>query len=63
MLSDINFAARINCSSRREDDAYAEERNDVKGVEFTTYEMITRDDSLRQYDAKTNAKKICLKIG
>ncbi|KAG8424321.1 hypothetical protein J3458_022427 [Metarhizium acridum] len=48
MLFDFKFAARINCSSRLEDEAYIEERNDVKGVEFTTYEVITRDDSLRR---------------
>ncbi|KAF5129751.1 hypothetical protein E5D57_006082 [Metarhizium anisopliae] len=48
MLSDFNFAARINCSSRLEDEAYAEKGNDVKRVEFTMYEIITRDDSLRR---------------
>lgn len=69
MLFDFNFAARINCSSRLEDEAYVEERNDVTGVEFTMYEIITRDDSLRRvphfggYHTKTNTKKVCLEIG
>ncbi|KID86612.1 Protein kinase-like domain protein [Metarhizium guizhouense ARSEF 977] len=48
MLFDFNFAARINCSSRLEDEGYVEERNDVKWVELTMYEIITRDDSLRR---------------
>ncbi|VTT80151.1 unnamed protein product [Fusarium fujikuroi] len=47
MLFDFNFAARINCPSPGEGESYVEDRNDVKGVIFTTYEIITQDDSLR----------------
>ncbi|KAI1010914.1 hypothetical protein LB504_002301, partial [Fusarium proliferatum] len=47
MLFDFNFAARINCTSPGEGESYVEDRNDVKGVIFTTYEIITQDDSLR----------------
>ncbi|KAG7431471.1 CBL-interacting protein kinase 2 [Fusarium oxysporum f. sp. raphani] len=47
MLFDFNFAARINCPSSGEGESYVEERNVIKGVIFTTYEIITQDDSLR----------------
>jgi serine/threonine protein kinase len=48
MLFDFNFAARINCpSSPGESEGYREDRNDIKGVIFTTYEIITQDNSLR----------------
>ncbi|KAG5766695.1 hypothetical protein H9Q72_005263 [Fusarium xylarioides] len=47
MLFDFNFAARINCPSPGEGESYVEDRNDVKGVIFTTYEIITQDDSRR----------------
>lgn len=47
MLFDFNFAARINYPSPGEGESYLEDRNDVKGVIFTTYEIITRDNSLR----------------
>ncbi|KAI4870626.1 hypothetical protein F4820DRAFT_442913 [Hypoxylon rubiginosum] len=48
MLFDFNFAARINNTSHDEGESYCEDRNDIKGVIFTTYEVITRDDSLRR---------------
>ncbi|OIW22801.1 hypothetical protein CONLIGDRAFT_586688 [Coniochaeta ligniaria NRRL 30616] len=41
MLFDFNYSARIGTQ------AYSEHRNDVKGVMFTIYEIITRDDRLR----------------
>ncbi|KAF4950933.1 hypothetical protein FGADI_7805 [Fusarium gaditjirri] len=47
MLFDFNFAACINYPSPGEGESYVEDRNDVKGVIFTTYEIITQDDSLR----------------
>ena len=47
MLFDFNFAARINYPSPGEGESYVEDRNDVKGVIFTVYEIITRDNSLR----------------
>ncbi|RBA17292.1 hypothetical protein FPRO05_02016 [Fusarium proliferatum] len=47
MLFDFNFAARINCPLPGEGESYVKDRNDVKGVIFTTYEIITQDDSLR----------------
>lgn len=47
MLFDFNFAARVNHPSPGEGESYIEHRNDVKGVIFTTYEIITRDTSLR----------------
>jgi serine/threonine protein kinase len=46
-LFDFNYAARIGRSSIREGESYVKDRNDVKGVVFTTYELITRDYSLR----------------
>lgn len=48
MLFDFNFAARIKNSTQNEGEVYCEDRNDIKGVIFTTYEIITRDDSLRR---------------
>ncbi|UZP40195.1 hypothetical protein NXS19_008011 [Fusarium pseudograminearum] len=46
MLFDFNFAARIN-HPPEEGEAYDEARNDVKGVIFTIFEIITQDDSIR----------------
>ncbi|XXG97227.1 26S proteasome regulatory subunit rpn6 [Hypoxylon texense] len=48
MLFDFNFAARIRNAAQDESESYCEDRNDIKGVIFTTYEIITRDDSLRR---------------
>ncbi|CAM1501708.1 Fc.00g036920.m01.CDS01 [Cosmosporella sp. VM-42] len=47
MLFDFNFAARIKHPSSEEGEGYHEDRNDVKGVTFTIYEIITRDSSRR----------------
>ncbi|KAK7571630.1 hypothetical protein V3481_018841 [Fusarium oxysporum f. sp. vasinfectum] len=47
MLFDFNFAARMDCPSPGEGEEYVEDRNDIKGVMFTTYEIITQDNSLR----------------
>ncbi|KAM0189689.1 hypothetical protein ACHAPI_009879 [Fusarium lateritium] len=47
MLFDFNFAARTNYPTTDEGECYVEERNDVKGVVFTTYEIITQDNSVR----------------
>lgn len=49
MLLDFNFAARINhdTTENGEGEWHDENRNDVKGVIFTIYEIITRDESLR----------------
>ncbi|KAM0306884.1 hypothetical protein ACHAPM_001461 [Fusarium culmorum] len=46
ILFDFNFAARIN-HPPEEGEAYDEARNDVKEVIFTTFEIITQDDSIR----------------
>jgi serine/threonine protein kinase len=46
MLFDFNFAARIN-HPPEEGEAYVEARNDVKGVVFTAFEIITRNNSVR----------------
>ncbi|KAI6778045.1 uncharacterized protein J7T54_007653 [Emericellopsis cladophorae] len=46
-LFDFNFAARINYPSPGKGENYLEDRNDIKGVIFTTYEIITQDNSLR----------------
>ncbi|KAI0973760.1 hypothetical protein F4678DRAFT_425803 [Xylaria arbuscula] len=46
-LFDFNFAARIGRSSLGEGESYVKERNDVKGVIFTMYELVTQDYSLR----------------
>ncbi|KAI9149655.1 hypothetical protein HJFPF1_11710 [Paramyrothecium foliicola] len=46
-LFDFNFAARINCPSPIEGEHWIQDRNDVKGVIFTAYEIITRDTTLR----------------
>ncbi|KAI0911864.1 kinase-like domain-containing protein [Ustulina deusta] len=46
-LFDFNFAARISRFPLPEGESYVEDRNDVKGVIFTTYELITQDHSLR----------------
>ncbi|EEU39923.1 uncharacterized protein NECHADRAFT_39507 [Fusarium vanettenii 77-13-4] len=49
MLLDFNFAARINrpATEDGEGEWHDENRNDVKGVIFTIYEIITRDNSFR----------------
>jgi serine/threonine protein kinase len=47
MLFDFNFAARINFPTPDEGEYFVEDRNDVKGVVFTTYEIITQDNSAR----------------
>ncbi|KAH7324441.1 hypothetical protein B0I35DRAFT_348444 [Stachybotrys elegans] len=48
MLFDFNFAARISRSHNpTEGEAYREERNDIKGVIFTAYEIITKDNAPR----------------
>ncbi|KAI8677495.1 EKC/KEOPS complex subunit BUD32 [Fusarium sp. Ph1] len=49
MLLDFNFAARIDHPSAEDGEGewHDVNRNDVKGVIFTIYEIITRDDSLR----------------
>ncbi|KAI1461297.1 hypothetical protein F4805DRAFT_413543 [Annulohypoxylon moriforme] len=48
-LFDFNFASRIHHKSILGDrEHYDKARNDVKGVIFTIYEIITRDDSLRR---------------
>ncbi|KAL7918878.1 hypothetical protein ACQKWADRAFT_302785 [Trichoderma austrokoningii] len=41
MLFDFNFSARIGKPG------YSEARNDIKGILFTMYEIITRNDDLR----------------
>ncbi|KAJ4007542.1 hypothetical protein NW752_010204 [Fusarium irregulare] len=46
MLFDFNYAARINHPSD-EGKGYDKHRNDVKGVIFNAYEIITRDDNVR----------------
>ncbi|KAI0842938.1 kinase-like domain-containing protein [Hypoxylon sp. FL0890] len=48
MLFDFNFAARIKNPLQDEGECYYEQRNDIKGVIFTMYEIITQDDSLRR---------------
>ncbi|KAK4200782.1 hypothetical protein QBC40DRAFT_339588 [Triangularia verruculosa] len=49
MLFDFNYAARINYPplGNGKGEHYDEERNDVKGLIFTTYEIITQDQSFR----------------
>lgn len=47
MIFDFNFASRIDPSTRDFMEGYMEDRNDVKGVIFTVYEIVTRDSSLR----------------
>ncbi|KAF5026385.1 hypothetical protein F66182_1513 [Fusarium sp. NRRL 66182] len=48
MLFDFNYAARINhYGTLGEGEHYIQHRNDVKGVIFTVYEVITQDSSLR----------------
>lgn len=47
MLFDFNFSARIGAPARDMGIPFFEDRGDIKGVIFTLYEMITRDDRLR----------------
>lgn len=47
MLFDFNFSARIGVPERGKGMPFFEDRDDVKGVVFTLYEIITRDDSFR----------------
>lgn len=47
MLFDFNFAARINFPAPNEGEYHSEHRNDVKGVVFTAYEIITQDNRVR----------------
>lgn len=49
LLFDFNFAARIGYPSQEEDHAqYSVHRDDIKGVLFTMYEIITRDMHFRE---------------
>lgn len=47
MLFDFNFSARIGVSDVGKGTPFIEDRDDVKGVVFTLYEIITRDESFR----------------
>ncbi|KAG8156761.1 hypothetical protein KVR01_013366 [Diaporthe batatas] len=47
MLFDFNFSARIGDTEFGKGASFYEERDDVKGVIFTLYEIITRDESFR----------------
>ncbi|RFN44893.1 hypothetical protein FIE12Z_10874 [Fusarium flagelliforme] len=46
MLFDFNYATRIS-HIPDEGEAYVEDRNDVKGIIFTIYEIITQNDNVR----------------
>jgi hypothetical protein len=61
MLFDFNFAARVGHASTPGDgEAYLEERNDIKGLTFTIYEIITRDDKLRSVShEQQNLDSLC----
>lgn len=49
MIFDFNWAARIGYPHRLDSYArYWDQRNDVKGVIFTLYEIITRDEHFRE---------------
>lgn len=49
LLFDFNFAARIGYPCQEEDhEQYSEDRDDIKGVIFTIYEIITRDMHFRE---------------
>jgi hypothetical protein len=49
MVFDFNISAHINRPHSPADREFClEERNDIKGVMFTSYEIITQDDSLRR---------------
>jgi hypothetical protein len=52
MLFDFNVSARINApfDPRLEGTNFDEHRNDVKGVIFTLYEIITRDQHFRNVE-------------
>ncbi|KAJ0119689.1 protein kinase-like domain protein [Diaporthe amygdali] len=50
VIFDFNFATRIGCGPRHRFVQYREDRNDVKGVIFTLYEIITRDGHFRKVD-------------
>lgn len=47
MLFDFNFSARIGGPLRDGGQVYWENRDDVKGLVFTLYEIVTRDDHFR----------------
>jgi hypothetical protein len=49
MVRDFSYPARREHFSRKDGDSeyYEEDRNDIKGVMFTMYEIITLDESLR----------------
>lgn len=49
LLFDFNFAVRIGYPSQEEDhEQYSVHRDDVKGVLFTVYEIVTRDTHFRK---------------
>ena len=48
-LFDFNFSSRIKWPAPDEGECYNEERNDIKGVVFTMYEIITQDESPRDH--------------
>lgn len=48
LLFDFNFAVRIGYQYQEEDhERYSKDRDDLKGVIFTMYEIITRDMHFR----------------
>ncbi|RWA05819.1 hypothetical protein EKO27_g9282 [Xylaria grammica] len=60
-LFDFNYAARINRSPLPQGESYVEHRNDVKGVIFTTYELITQNYNLRRVPhEKQNLKDLTI---
>lgn len=50
ILFDFNYTMRIGCGPRSGHLRYREAQNDVKGVVFTLYEIITRDGHFRRVD-------------
>lgn len=62
MLFDFNFSARIGAPARNMGIPFFQDRDDVKGVIFTMYEIITRDDHFRSVPHRDQDTSSVLKM-
>lgn len=62
MLFDFNFSARIGAPARNMGIPFCQDRDDIKGVIFTLYEIITRDDHFRSVPHRDQDTSSLLKM-
>lgn len=62
MLFDFNMSARIGAPTRNMGIRFSQDRDDIKGVIFTLYEIITRDDHFRSVPHRDQDTSSVLKM-